>query len=60
MVPVPFSRMAPPRGAQGLGGWLEDLELGLDFGFGKAHGLEESDVVAYASFQVWVLVALPL
>jgi hypothetical protein len=39
MVPVPFSRLAPPRGAQWLGGWLEGLEFGLDFGFGEAHFL---------------------
>ena len=45
MVPVPFSRLAPPRGEQGLGGCLESLELGLDFRFGETHGLEEGDVV---------------
>jgi hypothetical protein len=39
MVPAPFSRLAPPRGAQGLGGWLEGLEFGLEFGFGEAHFL---------------------
>jgi len=27
------------RGKRGLGGWLEGLELGLDFGFGEAHFL---------------------
>jgi hypothetical protein len=27
------------RGRPGLGGWLECLEFGLDFGFGEAHFL---------------------
>jgi hypothetical protein len=27
------------RGRPGLGGWLEGLEFGLDFGFGEAHFL---------------------
>jgi hypothetical protein len=27
------------QGTQGLGGWLEGLEFGLDFGFGEAHFL---------------------
>ena len=55
MVPVPFSRLAPPRGAQWLGGWLEGLEFGLDFGFGEAHGLEESDVVVSHGLGVGVI-----
>ena len=45
MVPVPLSRLAPPRGAQWLAGWLEGLEFGLDSRFGETHGLEEGDVV---------------
>jgi hypothetical protein len=57
MVPVPFSRLAPPRGTQWLGGWLEGLEFGLDFGFGEAHGLEESDVVVSYALGVGVIEA---
>jgi hypothetical protein len=56
MVPVPFSRLAPPRGAQWLGGWLE----GLEFGFGEAHGLEEGDVVASHGLGVGVIEAQAL
>ena len=54
MVPVPLSRLAPPRGAQWLGGWLEGLEFGLDFGFGKAHGLEDGNVVAQKGLGIGV------
>ena len=55
MVPVPCSRLAPPRGAQWLGGGLEGLEFGLDFGFGEAHGLEEGDVVVSHGLGVGVI-----
>jgi hypothetical protein len=55
MVPATFSRLAPPRGAQWLGGWLEGLELGLDFGFGEAHGLKEGDVVVSHGLGVGVI-----
>ena len=57
---VPLSRLAPPRGAQGLGGWLESLEFGLDYGFGEAQGLEEGDVVAPHGLGVGVIEAQAL
>ena len=60
MVPAPCSLLAPPRGAQGLGGWLEGLEFGLDFGFGEAHGLKENDVVAPYGLGVGVIEAQAL
>ena len=47
-----------PGGGQGSAGGEEGLEFGLDFDFWEAHLLQEGDVVAYTSFQVWVLVAL--
>ena len=43
------------RGRPGLGGGLEGLELGLDFGFGEAHGLEKGDVVASRRLGVGVI-----
>jgi len=55
MMPVPFSRLAPPKRAQWLDGGLEGLEFGLDFEFGKAHLLKEGDVVASHGLGVGVI-----
>ena len=46
------------QGWTGSAGGEEGIDFGLDFEFGEAHLLQEGDVVAYTSFQVWVLVAL--
>ena len=47
MMPVPFSRLAPPKRAQWLGGGLEGLEFGFDFRHGKAFVSQNSSEVAY-------------